>query len=308
MKLFIVVLAGAVVIGGFAGGEVMHVSFSIFGAALGGVGTAAVLLAFGAYFHSQEKKSPALTPEVRSIFDRMITGQVNPTTEEIENAKRNVRNGKAPIPADRGATPETAIRIHASNSLEGIPKEYATLSSMFGTLNRDWKLIERSLIHGDDGRKLEKFILSVSNKRKEIYFDVTEWFGGNTSQEAKAAMANLIAPHERLVSVLLPKNEFMTLEIGMTQLTEAQLNQIGLSLADRKSMIDPFFDTLKQWHGKEYASIPEHVSVTALMSVWSKIVGLLSSWQPVDLLQEEELENLKAIIGGTITAARNDPR
>jgi hypothetical protein len=307
MKLFIVVLAGAVFIGGFAVGEVMHVSFSIFGAVIGGVGTAAVLLGFGAYFASKEKKSSPLNSEIRAVFDRMITGQANPTAEEIEEAKQNVRRGKTPTPTDRGATADTPIRIHAANSLEGIPKEYAILTTMFGTLNRDWKLIERSLIHSDDGRKLEKFIVSVSNKRREIYFDITDWFAGNTSQEAKATLANLISPHEKPVAILLPKNEFMTLEIGMTQLTEAQLNQIGLSLAERKSMIDPFFDTMKQWHGKEYASIPEHVSVTALMSVWSKIMGLLSSWQPADLLQEEELENLKAIIGGTMTTARNSP-
>jgi hypothetical protein len=73
-------------------------------------------------------------------------------------------------------------------------------------------------------------------------------------------------------------------------------------------MLDPFLDTMKQWHGKEYASIPEHVSVTTLISVWSKIMGLLASWQPADLLQEEELENLKAIIGGAMKAARNVPR
>jgi hypothetical protein len=59
---------------------------------------------------------------------------------------------------------------------------------------------------------------------------------------------------------------------------------------------------------REYASIPEHVSVITLISVWSGIMGLLMSWQPADLLQEEELENLKAIISGTIKAARNASR
>jgi hypothetical protein len=100
----------------------------------------------------------------------------------------------------------------------------------------------------------------------------------------------------------------MTLEIGLLRLTEAQINQLGLSPLDRKRMLDPLLDTMKQWHGKEYASIPEHISVTMLVSVWSKIMGLLASWQPVDLLQEEEIENLKAIIGGTMKAAINSPR
>jgi len=89
------------------------------------------------------------------------------------------------------------------------------------------------------------------------------------------------------------------------RLTEEQLNQLGLSPMDRKSMLDPFFDTLKQWHAKEYESIPKHVSVTTLVSVWSNIMGLLRSWEPADLLQEEEIENLKAIIGGTMNATIN---
>lgn len=305
MKIFIVVLLGAVVVGGFTGGEVMHIPFSILGAVIGGVGTAAVLLGLGAYFDAQGKKWPSLNPEMRGVFDRMITGKENPTAEEIEAAKRHARQGTPPTLTEGGATPESAILIHAANSLEGIPKIYAKLTEMFGTPKRDWKLIERSVINADGGQKLEKFIISAANKRREVYFDITAWFAGNTSLEAKTALANLIAPYEGQLRVLLPKNEFMTLEIGLSQLTETQLSKMGLSLTDRKDMLEPFNDIMKQWHGKEYESIPEHASVTTLMSVWSKIMGLLASWQPADLLQEEELENLKAIIGGAMTAAKN---
>lgn len=158
------------------------------------------------------------------------------------------------------------------------------------------------------GRRLEKFIIRASGKRREIYFDITDWFKGNTSKEAKAALEAIIAPHDRPLTIQLPKEEFMTLQMGLLRLTEAQLNQLGLSQADRKSMLDPFLDALKPWHGKEYASIPEHVSVTTLISVWTKIKSLLKFWEPADLLQEEELENLKAIIGGTMKDARNASR
>lgn len=93
MVLFVVVLAIATVIGGFAGGEVLGKTFSILGAAIGGVGTAVILLGLGGYFHAQEqKKSKQLTPEMRGVFDRMITGKANPTREEIEKAKRDLRN------------------------------------------------------------------------------------------------------------------------------------------------------------------------------------------------------------------------
>jgi hypothetical protein len=71
---FILVLIAATVIGGFVGGELMNRIFSLTGAVVGGVGTAAVLLGLGAYFDSQEKKKPKvdLTPEIRAVFDRML--------------------------------------------------------------------------------------------------------------------------------------------------------------------------------------------------------------------------------------------
>jgi hypothetical protein len=93
MLLFIVVLIVAAIVGGFAGGELVGTSFSILGAAIGGVGTAAVLLGLGAYFHSQERKrSRDLTPEMRGVFDRLVTGKANPTPEEINRAKQAWRN------------------------------------------------------------------------------------------------------------------------------------------------------------------------------------------------------------------------
>lgn len=87
MKLFLGILLVVTVIGGFAGAEVLNTSFSILGATIGGVGTTAILLGLGAYFDAQEKKSPKLPPEMRGVFDRMITGKENPTEKEIQAAK-----------------------------------------------------------------------------------------------------------------------------------------------------------------------------------------------------------------------------
>ena len=75
MKLFLIVILAATVIGGFAGAEVLDTSFSVIGAVIGGVGTAAALLGLGAYFDAQARKSPELPPEIRGVFDRMITGK-----------------------------------------------------------------------------------------------------------------------------------------------------------------------------------------------------------------------------------------
>lgn len=73
MKIFFAVLVAATIIGGFIGGELSGSTFSVLGAAIGGVGLAVVLLSLGAYFSAQEeRKKKELTPEMRGVFDRML--------------------------------------------------------------------------------------------------------------------------------------------------------------------------------------------------------------------------------------------
>lgn len=93
MFAFVIVLIVAFVVGGLVGGELVGGTFSFLSATVGCVGTAVVLLGLGAYFHAQERKrSGELTPETRSVFDRMVTGKENPSLEEVERAKRALRN------------------------------------------------------------------------------------------------------------------------------------------------------------------------------------------------------------------------
>lgn len=74
MRAFALVWVVAAVIGGFVGGELSDKTFSILGAVVGGVGTAAVMLGLGAHFSAQEerRKKEALPPEMRQVFDRMF--------------------------------------------------------------------------------------------------------------------------------------------------------------------------------------------------------------------------------------------
>lgn len=74
MRAFILVLLVATVIGGFVGGELSDRMFSLLGALIGGVGTAAILLGLGAYLTAQEerRKRESLPPEMRQVFDRMF--------------------------------------------------------------------------------------------------------------------------------------------------------------------------------------------------------------------------------------------
>lgn len=79
MRVFVLVLVAATVIGGFVGGELSDRTFSLLGAVVGGLGTGAVLLGLGAYFTAQEerRKREALPPEIRQVFDRMFGSQEN---------------------------------------------------------------------------------------------------------------------------------------------------------------------------------------------------------------------------------------
>lgn len=100
MKIFIVVMALATIIGGFIGGELTDRTFSITGAAAGGVGLAAVLLGLGAFFSAQEekKRKEDLPPEMREVFGRMFG--------HVANAQQ--KQDPAPKPAARPDNPRPA--------------------------------------------------------------------------------------------------------------------------------------------------------------------------------------------------------
>ena len=75
------VIIFAAVIGGLVGGEQVDKVFTLTGAVIGGLGTASVLLALGAYFNSQGKKSTKkeVPKEMREVFERM------------HNVKKNIK-------------------------------------------------------------------------------------------------------------------------------------------------------------------------------------------------------------------------
>lgn len=78
MKIFILVVIAATVIGGLIGGEITDQTFTIWGAALGGVGTFSILLGLGAFFTHRDKKKDQvadLPPEMKAVFARMAERQ-----------------------------------------------------------------------------------------------------------------------------------------------------------------------------------------------------------------------------------------
>jgi len=202
-----------------------------------------------------------------------------------------------------GASPETAIFIEERNSLEGIPKEYAALEAKFGKKDVDWKVVERFLVEPGDGRVLEKFILSTRGRRELIHFDVSGFVRANRSEE-QTRLDQVIAKYDRSLKVLLPKDRAMYLLEIVLKLTDDQLEQIGWSVEVKNGLVGCLSDALKPFHGKDYKNIPPSYQIEMMLSQWSNIYVFLRMCEPRDIEQEEELEDIKAFIGGAVEKAK----
>lgn len=246
-------------------------------------------------------KNGALQVFVNAVWHCSSSGEASTVLNRALKAVALVR--------EAGTTPENAIRIQAANSLEGIPKEYAVLSAMFGTVGKDWKIIDHRVIKASDGRDLERFIISANSNRRDIYFDISEWLHKNTDKETRALKTAITAYDERTgknrrpLSVSLPREECFTLWGGVIRLTQNQRKQLGLSSDEHSAMLEAFGEAVKPY-GRDYSRVPEHIRVIATRSVWRNALTLLAHWQPANFLQEEEFENLKTIIDGTMKNSR----
>lgn len=222
--------------------------------------------------------------------------------QKIMGSKVPPRSGGRP-PSGDGASPETAIFIEARHSLEGIPQEYAVLEAKFGKRDVDWKVVDRFLVEPGDGRVLEKFILSVGGRREVIHFDISGFVHSNGPEE-QARLDRVIAKHDREVKILLPKDRAMFLSTIVLKLTEKQLEQLGWSPEVKNDLAGGLFGALKPFLGKHYNDIPPSYEVEMLLSQWSRIYVFLRMCEPHDIEQEEELEDLKAFIGGAVEKAK----
>jgi len=78
-----------------------------------------------------------------------------------------------------GATPESAVEIHGVETHGlGVAAEYEYLRRELGDRGEDWDLVKQSVIRTDDGRRLDRFVVDTqSGGKKEIYFDISNFFG-----------------------------------------------------------------------------------------------------------------------------------
>ncbi len=137
MKIFIAVILAAIVIGGFVGAELMDSSFSITGAVVGGVGTAAVLLGLGAFFDAQERKrkEKALPPEMRAVFDRMFGNDTSSRQQHAKSSPRPQTQRPAPATQKNSSSPQDMYLSTTSGLVAAqlMPK-YSSTKEAFGAL------------------------------------------------------------------------------------------------------------------------------------------------------------------------------
>ena len=74
MKLLIIFVVLAFILGGFIGGEITDRDFSITIAVVSSVGVFSIIFGLGWFFYEQDRKRKAVevSPEMREVFDRML--------------------------------------------------------------------------------------------------------------------------------------------------------------------------------------------------------------------------------------------
>ena len=71
-----------------------------------------------------------------------------------------------------GSSFKRAIIISECDNTEGVQQEYLEVTKMF----EDYKIIRQSL-HNKDGKYFDKLLINVDGQEREIYFDISDFFG-----------------------------------------------------------------------------------------------------------------------------------
>jgi hypothetical protein len=76
-----------------------------------------------------------------------------------------------------GDSLESAVVIHAADSLSGVTAEYKYVTSKCGERRREWDLHEQKMV-GHNGKPHDVFVVKLSNGQfRTFYFDVSNFFG-----------------------------------------------------------------------------------------------------------------------------------
>ena len=101
-----------------------------------------------------------------------------PFEAQAQAPKEEPARPKITLSGGPGDTMATAIVIKgAKSSQDGIPAEYYFLEKKFGKMQVDWKLSRQELLN-QDGKHYDLMRIELKDgTKKDVYFDITEFFG-----------------------------------------------------------------------------------------------------------------------------------
>jgi len=104
-------------------------------------------------------------------------GGIIPEAWAQDDYERNLLGGIT-FEGGGGRSPDAAVIIKgAKDTVVGIAAEHYYLEMKYGKQNVKWNLVSQSLLHKQDRHFDLIKIRLVDGSQKEIYFDITEFFG-----------------------------------------------------------------------------------------------------------------------------------
>ena len=241
----------------------------------------------------------------RPPFSSKTSGPLGYYVEFVQPLIRTILKGGAisqpqNMHAGDGSSSDAPIVIEAANSVLCISEEYRILDKKFGKKDVEWKLLDR-LGMNQNGRRLDKFIISHRDKRIEVYFDVTACLAGNDAVKQFDAIDQVLGKNDVDIRISVPKEGFSFLLVAMPQIPNGLLTQVGISDEDRWKVVSNLADSAGKIDTKvPYESWPATIDITMNLLLWIRLDAVIITMKPGNIMQEEIIADLKAIIGGAL--------
>jgi hypothetical protein len=114
---------------------------------------------------------PRYDNNAKSFFKEISKNAINNSKHSNDLLDKQLFSG------GDGSTKHDAVIINSTNSADGIDAEYIFIQSKFGRRGIDWKL-ERQTLSENNSKRYDIMLIKLSNGfTKEIYFDITRFFG-----------------------------------------------------------------------------------------------------------------------------------
>lgn len=199
-----------------------------------------------------------------------------------------------------GMTINTAIKIDAKSSADGIPKEYAYIEKRYGRAKIDWQLYKREVLEIEDGKTIEKFIIKKGDNYATIYFDISIMMKGNKLEEERQKYDEILAKNNRPLTIAFPQDEFFITHNALLGLTKEDLDKLGITKEERSEMFDPFVKEMLRY--KNYETMPSILTLEMMTAQWYKLHMIMKFMEANNDKTQEEIDNSALIIKDALSA------